>query len=67
MTVPTMVLLGHSVAHFQQLLELVRTQNCILSHKMFDTDYHIGSNFWKFYLLELVFTLCEPGFFGESV
>jgi len=27
-----------------------------------DRDYHIGSNFWKFYLIRTIFTLDEPVF-----
>ncbi len=29
--------------------------------------YCIGSNFWKFYLIRIGFTLGQPDFFGESV
>jgi hypothetical protein len=45
-----MVLLGHSVAHFQQLLELVMT-TCLLPVLL---GPRIGSNFWKFCFSELV-------------
>ncbi len=27
-----------------------------------DKDYHIGSNFWKFYIISIGFTLGEPVF-----
>jgi hypothetical protein len=30
-----------------------------------DEDYHIGSNFWKFYFIRISFTLSEPVFLVE--
>jgi hypothetical protein len=53
-----------------QAMDRARLQVFSMSHILeakSHQKHHIGSNFWRFYLNRIGFTLGEPCFFGGSV